>query len=323
MIKKNGFNNVKRHSFDVFQKSHEIFIEGHRGLNNEYYQNTIDSFKQAIKYNLDSIELDIWLTKDKIPIIIHGGLKGNLHHFVKNIGLFYTPKDFTLEEISKLELKETNQKIPTLKEVLNLCKNQIFINIELKDPNVIETFNQVIKLIEEKKMLNQIAMSSFNYKYYGLILNYNLTHEEKIEFGRIYGISLIPFFKRIKFDIKNISLNIYQKEITKEIVDKAHKNGNAVMAWFRMKDKENEEIYKRLFDCGIDVICCNKPNKAKEYRDNIYYKMNQDEVINTKTNLPSFKKLFYLILLFAIVLSYFMIGSGFNIFKNNVKFNRT
>ena len=51
--------------------------------------------------------------------------------------------------------------------------------------------------------------------------------------------------------------------------------------------------------------------------------MNQDEVINTKTNLPSFKKLFYLILLFAIVLSYFMIGSGFNIFKKNVKFNRT
>ena len=84
-----------------------------------------------------------------------------------------------------MELKETNQKIPTLNEVLNLCKNQIFINIELKDPNVIETFNQVINLIEEKKMLNQIALSSFNSKYYGLILNYNLTHEEKIEFGRI------------------------------------------------------------------------------------------------------------------------------------------
>ena len=44
------------------------------------------------------------------------------------------------------------------------------------------------------------------------------------------------------------------------------------MAWFKMKDKENDEIYKRLFDCGIDVICCNEPEKAKDYRDNRYFK---------------------------------------------------
>ena len=151
-------NNIQRHSFDIFQKSHKIFIEGHRGVNKEFFQNTIDSFKQSIKYNLDSIELDIWLTKDKIPIVIHGGFKGNLHDFIKNKGFFDFPNDFTLEEFSKKELKETNQKIPTLEEVLDLCKNIIFINIELKDSDINETFNKVIKLIEDKKMINQIAL---------------------------------------------------------------------------------------------------------------------------------------------------------------------
>ena len=72
--------------------------------------------------------------------------------------------------------------------------------------------------------------------------------------------------------MKNICFNIYHKDITKEIVDKAHENGNGVMAWFKMKDLENDDVYKRLFDCGINVICCNEPNKAKEYRDNKYYK---------------------------------------------------
>ena len=104
----------------------------------------------------------------------------------------------------KLELKETNQKIPTLSEVFELCKNKIFINIEIKDLNVIETFNKVIKLIEEKKMINQVAISSFNIKYYNLILNYNLLHNEKIEFVLIFGKSIFPFSKRKKYDYKNI-----------------------------------------------------------------------------------------------------------------------
>ena len=311
---------IKRNSFDIFKKSHNIFIEGHRGVNTEYFQNTMDSFKQAIKYNLDSIELDVWLTKDNIPIVIHGGhIFGFLYGFIKNIGLFKRPKDFTLEEIKKLELKETNQKIPSLSEVLDLCKNKIFINIEIKDFNALETFNQVVKLLEEKKMINQVAISSFNNKYYNLILNYNLSHDEKIEYGKIYGISLFPCFKRKKFDFKNICFNIYHKEVTKEIVDIAHKNGNAVMAWFTFEEKENEKMYKRLFDLGIDVICCNEPNKAKEYRDNKYFlnKENEDEGINNDNSpFSSFKIIFYLILLFAIVLPYILIGTRFNIFNN-------
>lgn len=296
-------NNINRHSFDIFKKPHKIFIEGHRGVNREFFQNTIDSFKQAIKYNLDSIELDVWLTKDKIPIVIHGGFKGNLRAFVKNIGLFYHPKDLNLEDLLKFELKQVNSKIPTLNEVLDLCKDKIFINIEIKDPNINEAFNQIIKLLEEKKMLNQVALSSFNIKYYYLISKYNDTHVDKIEFGKIYGISLIPFFKRFKYNIKNISLNIYHKDITKEIVDKAHKNGIAVMAWFNMKEKENEKIYKRIFDCGIDVICCNEPNKAKEYRDNKYYIKNEVEG-NISSFFPSLKKILYLFLLFSIILPY-------------------
>ena len=39
-----------------------------------------------------------------------------------------------------------------------------------------------------------------------------------------------------------------------------------------MADKESNELYQKLFDYGIDVICCNEPLKAKEFRDNVYYK---------------------------------------------------
>ena len=74
-----SLNTIQRYSHDIFKKPHKVFIEGHRGVNREFFENSIESFKQAIKYNLDSIELDIWLTKDKIPIVIHGGFRGCLY----------------------------------------------------------------------------------------------------------------------------------------------------------------------------------------------------------------------------------------------------
>ena len=37
-----------------------------------------------------------------------------------------------------------------------------------------------------------------------------------------------------------------------------------------------DRLYQKLFDMGIDVICCNEPHKAKEFRDNVYNKNNHN-----------------------------------------------
>jgi glycerophosphoryl diester phosphodiesterase len=265
---------LQRRSFDIFKKGHKIFVEGHRGVNREFYQNSMKSFAQAIKYGLDSMELDIWLTKDKIPVILHRGKEGQLYEHIKDVDKNLIVNNLTLEELLKLKLKgKDDQTVPTFEEVLNLCKDKIFINVEIKDPNTTETFREVIKLIEEKKMINQIAISSFHHEYYDLIKKYNDEHDEKIEFGFLYyDKSETDVFKPYKFNTNGCSMNIYQKDVTWEIVDKAHRNNIVVLVWFKMKDEENNEVYKKLFDCGIDIICCNEPLKAKQFRDNIYSK---------------------------------------------------
>ena len=49
---------MKRRSFDEF-KPHKVFIEAHRGVNREKFQNTKESIELAIKYGLDSFETDL------------------------------------------------------------------------------------------------------------------------------------------------------------------------------------------------------------------------------------------------------------------------
>ena len=43
----------------------------HRGFSSKAPENTFASFDMAIKNGFNIIELDVQLTKDKIPIIIH------------------------------------------------------------------------------------------------------------------------------------------------------------------------------------------------------------------------------------------------------------
>ena len=152
-----------------------------------------------------------------------------------------------MEELLKLKLKgKEDQIVPTFNEVLDLCKNKIFINIEIKDPNINDTFNEVIKLVEEKKMFNQIAISSFHHDYFNLVSKYNKEHDDKIEFGYLYfDQAEKENFKPYKFNTNGCSMNIYQKDVTKEIVDKAHENDMVVLVWFKMLDEESNELYQK------------------------------------------------------------------------------
>ena len=259
---------IKRHSFEIFKKKNYIYIEGHRGVNREYAENTLESFKKAIEYNLDGIELDVWLSKDKIPIVIHGGDNGEIQNTLNNNGIV---NDFTLNQLKSFKTIIGNLEIPSLEEVFQLCKNKIFINVEIKDFQIEETFNQVIELVEKYKMQNQIQISSFKHDYYwNYIQKYNEKHFHKIEFGFLFDSGEINNINDFKCNAANNTINLYYGDVNRQLCSKAHLNGMKVMCWFGMKDIENNQIYKYLFDCGIDALCCNLPNNAKIFRDQFF-----------------------------------------------------
>lgn len=249
-----------RKAFDIFTP-HHCFIEGHRGMNKLEPENTLDSYKHSIEAGLDGIELDIWLTKDKIPVVIHGKDDGDISATTNGKGRV---KEMTLSELRQYKTLNGNKDIPMLEEVLKLCKNKIFLNIELKDPDIKETFAQVIKLIETYDMINQIAFSSFKHEYAEEVKKYKKdiiqSQKDKKKF--------IPY----NFEVSHCSMNIYGEDINKEMVDKIHSKGNTVMCWFGVKDAENEEIYRKIFDLGVEVLCCNEPDKALAFRNKYYNK---------------------------------------------------
>ncbi len=129
----------------------------HRGFyNDEAPENTLGAFKRAIEHNY-AIECDIRQLADGTLVIFHDETLSRV------CGVDGYIEKFTLEEISKFRIKNTNYKIPTLKEMLELVNGQVPILFEIKNFNRKKVGEIESKLCEE--LLNykgKYAVESFN-----------------------------------------------------------------------------------------------------------------------------------------------------------------
>lgn len=102
----------------------------HRGLfdnDKKLPENSIPAFKKAIESGY-GIELDVQLTKDRIPVVFHDDT-------LKRVcGVNDSAKDYTYAELTQFHLFDTDEIIPTLEEVLMLIDGQVPLIIELKFP---------------------------------------------------------------------------------------------------------------------------------------------------------------------------------------------
>ena len=100
----------------------------HRGLfshEDKIPENSLAAFSRAIEKGY-GFELDVHLTADKKLAVIHdSSLK-------RTAGVDIDISKVTYDEISHCRLEGTNEKIPLLSEVLELCQGRVPIMIEMK-----------------------------------------------------------------------------------------------------------------------------------------------------------------------------------------------
>ena len=259
---------LKRKAYDEF-KPHKVFIEAHRGVHYKAYPNTKESILLAIKYGLDSFETDVWLSSDKVLVLVHGGFMGDIS---SSYNAHYKVINTNWDKLSKVRTKRGNFSMPRLDEIMELTKNKIFMTLEIKDPRCDLVFPEIIKLIVKYDYFDQIALSSFNHNYYNKVLEFNNNNKygKKIVFGFLGGIGFNVH--NFNFNKRRNSLNALWLKISKNVCKKAHVNGMAVYVWLYLGVKETYDLYKKLFDCGIDILCSNQPIKAKIFRFFYYRK---------------------------------------------------
>ena len=240
---------LTRHSADVLKRD-KIYVEAHRGVSNgQKNHNTKEAILNSIESGIEAFETDAWLTKDKKVVLSHDSFILNLN------GLFFF-HDHDWSELKNIKTLEGNY-IPLLDEIMAITKDKIFMNLELKDDNIDDMWEKITELIEKHEYYNQISISSFKYRYYQKILDYNKEKDITIIFGFLTFTDI-----NFNYEKPNHQISLYDIFITDDVVEKAHNNNMTVAAWFL--DEKNDRYYYELFEKGVDVIITDYPMRVAE-----------------------------------------------------------
>ena len=143
-----------------------MMVAAHRGDSYNFFENTMEAYREAVKVGADMIEIDVRLTKDLVPVLIHDE---KVDRTTDSIGYV---RDFTYEELNKINAggKYDFQNIPKLEELLQLIKETgVLLNLELKEYYVEgneercdNCIDQCIELIEKYDLADKMVFNSFD-----------------------------------------------------------------------------------------------------------------------------------------------------------------
>ena len=232
----------------------KIFVEGHRGYAAKYPENTLISFKAALELGVDAFEFDVWLTKDKVPVIMHDG------NAKRTCGVDRHVRDMTLAEVKELDAgyaekfgdKFTGQgvRVPTLEETLSFAlelRPDILFGVEIKEYTE-ENVDLTVELLKKYGVFDRCWFYAFN----GRIIKYI---KERYN-GRTMGY---PDVQMKEFAPDTYSyyeeIGLAMNFVKSELCDFYLKKGLSV----HMYCADNEDDVRLCIERGADLITANDP----------------------------------------------------------------
>ncbi len=100
-------------------------VYAHRGASAEFPENTLPAFARAIELAAFGIELDVHLTRDRVPVVLHDETVDRTTDGTGAIA------DLDMVDLAQLDAGGGSA-VPTLDQVLDLVGDSVHIDIEVK-----------------------------------------------------------------------------------------------------------------------------------------------------------------------------------------------
>jgi glycerophosphoryl diester phosphodiesterase len=212
----------------------------------------------AVEHHADAIELDVKLTADEIPVVIHDPTVDRTTDGSGKV------RQLTLKQIKQLDAgkhfdeKFKGEPIPTLDEVLGAFGKKILINIELTNystpgDNLVPL---VVKIIKAHGVEENILFSSF--------LPRNLRAAQDILPQVPVAILCLPglpgLINRSRFMLKTSPAIIhpYLRDVTPELITREHQRGRWVHTWTVNEAKDIQQ----MLNWQVDGLFTDDPLQA-------------------------------------------------------------
>lgn len=230
----------------------DTMIMAHRGDSVDAPENTIPAFRKAIENGADAAELDVQMTKDGTVIVLHDS------NLKRTTGLDKNVWQVTYDQIKDLDngsfYSDVYQftRIPTLDQVLKVCKGKLYLNIEIKrtghDGGIVE---KTLEIIEANQYEKDCDITSFDYGTLSQIKRLN---------PKIYTVYTTTVGGGSLARLKDAdAFSVDSNFVTPGFVQYMKKSNKGIFVW----TVNNEVTMNRMIDMNVDAIITDNVRLAR------------------------------------------------------------
>lgn len=236
----------------------KVSIMAHRGGRKWAPENTMASFRKAVDFGCDSIELDIHKCKSGELVVIHDA---DVARTTDGAGAV---PDLTFEQLQKFSAGSrfspefAGERIPLLADVLKLIDGKLTLNIEVKNwPRAYPGIDDdLIAMLKTYEYPDKIIISSFDHdvldsihkkapQYKLAVLDSAILHNAAPYCGGVGAQLFHPDFHTLRSDV----------------VQRAKQGGLTVNVWTVNTPAE----WTEAINWGVDGICTDDPEGLRAF----------------------------------------------------------
>ncbi|HEY8477213.1 MAG TPA: glycerophosphodiester phosphodiesterase [Chloroflexota bacterium] len=229
-------------------------VGAHRGASGTRPENTLAAFRRALELGCDWIELDVHLSHDDVPVVIHDFTVDRTTDGTGRV------RDLTVDELQRLDAGSwfdpafRGEHVPTLAEVLDLVADRAMLTVEIKSgpihyPNIVP---RVLEVIRTRGDVARVTIASFDHTA--------VRAAREIEPAVGGAILFVARPVDVTLDAtaaKADALHPNWAYVTPEVVRQAHARRLAVRVW----TVDDPATARALADMGVDAIFTNAPER--------------------------------------------------------------
>ncbi len=237
---------------DSVRLEDDVIVIAHRGAAGSAPENTLASVALAVEQGADIVEIDVQETADGEVVVIHDS------DLMRVGGAAVKVWETTYDELMEIDVGSwygpefSGQRVPTLEQVLELCKGRAWVDIELKYYGHNDHLEErVAEIVERVGMEDEVVLMSL---VYDIVLSMKALRPD-------WTVGLLT--AKAVGDLTTSDADFLAVHVgiaSSGFVRRAHAAGKEVYVW-TVNDKLN---MSRMMSRGVDGVITDHPALARQ-----------------------------------------------------------
>jgi glycerophosphoryl diester phosphodiesterase len=232
-----------------------VRVTAHRGHARAAPENTLAAMRRAVESGADYAEMDVQLTADGVAVLLHD------RDLKRVAGVSRRLDELRYDEVRRLDVGSwfspafAGERVPTLAEVIDLCRGKIRLNIELKVFGTDRRLaREVARVLREKEFESECLVTSLRYE---ALLDARRAND-RLRAGLTVAYALGDV-SRVEVE----ALSVRADFLSDELLRSARRHGKEVHVWTVNDPRQMTRQMAR----GVDNVITSDPDLGVRIRD--------------------------------------------------------